>query len=44
MGNSMKWLAAAVLCASAIGAHAQLNQTRVWAAACASSHGSDGRA
>lgn len=44
MGNSMKWLAAAVLCASAIGAHAQVTQTRVWAAACASCHGTDGRA
>lgn len=44
MGNSMKWLAAAVTCASAIGAHAQVNQTRVWAAACASCHGTDGRA
>lgn len=44
MGNSMKWLAAAVICASAIGAHAQVNQTRVWAAACASCHGTDGRA
>ena len=44
MGNSMKWLAAAVLCDSAIGAHAQVNQTRVWAAACASCHGTDGRA
>ena len=44
MGKSMKWLAAAVLCTSAIGAHAQVNQTRVWAAACASCHGTDGRA
>ena len=44
MGTSMKWLAAAVLCTSAIGAHAQVNQTRVWAAACASCHGTDGRA
>ncbi len=44
MGKSMKWLAAGVLCASAIGAHAQVNQTRVWAAACASCHGTDGRA
>ena len=44
MGNSMKWLAAGVLCASAIGAQAQVNQTRVWAAACASCHGTDGRA
>jgi len=44
MGKSMKWLAAGVLCASAIGAHAQVTQTRVWAAACASCHGTDGRA
>ena len=44
MGKSMKWLAAAALCASAIGAHAQVNQIRVWAAACASCHGTDGRA
>ncbi len=44
MGKSMKWLAAGVLCASAIGAQAQVNQTRVWAAACASCHGTDGRA
>jgi sulfide dehydrogenase cytochrome subunit len=44
MGKTMKWLAAGVLCASAIGAHAQVNQTRVWAAACASCHGTDGRA
>ena len=44
MGNSMKWLAAGALCAAAIGAQAQVNQTRVWAAACASCHGTDGRA
>ena len=44
MGKSMKWLAAGVLCASAIGAQAQVTQTRVWAAACASCHGTDGRA
>lgn len=44
MGKTMKWLAAGVLCASAVGAHAQVNQTRVWAAACASCHGTDGRA
>ncbi|MBA4264398.1 MAG: class I cytochrome c [Comamonadaceae bacterium] len=40
----MKWLAAGVLCASAVGAHAQVNQIRVWAAACANCHGTDGRA
>ena len=44
MGNSMKWLAAGVLCASAVGAQAQVNQVRVWAAACANCHGTDGRA
>ena len=44
MGNSMKWLAAGVLCASAIGAQAQVTQTRVWAAACASCHGTDNTA
>lgn len=46
MGKSMKWLAAGVLCASAVGAHAQaqVSQIRVWAAACASCHGTDGRA
>ena len=44
MGKSMKWLAAGVLFASAVGAHAQVNQVRVWAAACASCHGTDGRA
>lgn len=44
MMNSMKWLAAGVLCASAVGAHAQVNQIRVWAAACANCHGTDGRA
>lgn len=44
MVNSMKWLAAGVLCASALSAHAQVNQIRVWAAACANCHGTDGRA
>lgn len=44
MGKTMKWLAAGVLCASAIGVHAQVDQTRVWAAACASCHGTEGRA
>jgi cytochrome subunit of sulfide dehydrogenase len=39
-------LAAGVLCASAVGAHAQaqVSQIRVWAAACASCHGTNGQA
>ena len=41
---SMKWLAAGVLCAAAAGAQAQVNQIKVWAAACANCHGTDGRA
>jgi sulfide dehydrogenase cytochrome subunit len=44
MVRSMKWLAAGLLCASAVGAQAQVNQIRVWAAACANCHGTDGRA
>jgi cytochrome c553 len=44
MVKSMKWLAAGVLCAGVVGAHAQVNQIRVWAAACANCHGTDGRA
>lgn len=44
MVKTMKWLTAGALCAAALGAHAQVNQVRVWAAACASCHGTDGRA
>jgi sulfide dehydrogenase cytochrome subunit len=44
MVKTMKWLAAGVLCAGAVGAQAQVNQVRVWAAACANCHGTDGRA
>ena len=44
MLRSTKWLAAAVLAATAAGAHAQVNQIKVWAAACANCHGTDGRA
>lgn len=44
MVKSMKWLAAGVLCAAAAGAHAQVDQVRVWAAACANCHGTEGRA
>ncbi|MDP3350716.1 MAG: class I cytochrome c [Hydrogenophaga sp.] len=44
MGKSIKWLAAGVLCATAFGAQAQVNQIKVWAAACANCHGTNGRA
>lgn len=44
MVRTTKWLAAAVLAAGAAGAHAQVNQIKVWAAACANCHGTDGRA
>lgn len=44
MVKSMKWLAAGALCFAAVGAHAQVDQVRVWAAACATCHGTDGRA
>ncbi|MCW5654420.1 c-type cytochrome [Hydrogenophaga sp.] len=44
MAISKKWLAAGVLCALAAGAQAQVNQIKVWAAACANCHGTDGRA
>ena len=44
MKTSMKWLAAGVMCAAAVGAQAQVNQVRIWAAACANCHGTDGRA
>ena len=44
MKKPMKWLAAGVLCAAAAGAQAQVNQIKVWAAACANCHGTDGRA
>lgn len=44
MGNSMKWLVAGALGAAAFGAQAQVNQIKVWAAACANCHGTNGRA
>lgn len=44
MGKSMKWLAGGVLCAAALSAQAQVNQIKVWAAACANCHGTNGRA
>lgn len=44
MAKPMKWLAAGLLCAAAAGAQAQVDQVRVWAATCATCHGTDGRA
>jgi len=44
MVNKFKWLAAGALCAAALGAQAQVSQVRIWAAACATCHGTDGRA
>ena len=38
------WLAATALLAAAAGAHAQVNQIQVWAAACANCHGTMGKA
>jgi sulfide dehydrogenase cytochrome subunit len=39
-----QWLAAGTLCLTAWGAQAQVNQIRVWAAACATCHGTQGKA
>lgn len=44
MVNSMKWLVVGALGAAILGAQAQVSQVRVWAAACANCHGTDGRA
>ncbi len=44
MKTSLKTLAAALLGLAALGAHAQVSQVKVWAAACANCHGTDGRA
>jgi sulfide dehydrogenase cytochrome subunit len=44
MQRTRKWLLAAAMLASAAAAQAQVNQIRVWAAACANCHGTDGRA
>ena len=38
------WLAASTLCVTAWGAQAEVNQIRVWAAACANCHGTMGKA
>jgi sulfide dehydrogenase cytochrome subunit len=44
MTRAKQWLLASVLGAAALGAQAQVSQVRVWAAACANCHGTDGRA
>ena len=44
MKRTPQWIAAAVLCGASLAAHAQVSQVRVWAAACANCHGTDGRA
>jgi len=44
MVNKWKWLAASALCAAAMGAQAEVNQIRIWAAACATCHGTSGHA
>jgi cytochrome c553 len=44
MKHTTKVLAVGLLALGAVAAHAQVNQVRVWAAACANCHGTDGRA
>jgi len=44
MKRSIQVLTASVLAAAALGAHAQVAQVKVWAAACANCHGTNGRA
>lgn len=44
MHTTLKWLAASTLLAASLGAQAQVDQVKVWAAACANCHGTDGRA
>ncbi len=44
MKKTPQWIAAAVLCGASLAAHAQVSQVRVWAAACANCHGTEGRA
>ncbi|MBL0917477.1 MAG: c-type cytochrome [Hydrogenophaga sp.] len=44
MKNTRRWLAAAALLATTAGAQAQVDQIKVWAAACANCHGTNGRA
>lgn len=44
MIKKLKWLAASALCAAAVGAQAEVSQVRIWAAACATCHGTGGQA
>ncbi|NIC42148.1 c-type cytochrome [Aquabacterium sp. A08] len=44
MKRILPLIAAGVLGATALGAHAQVSQVKVWAAACANCHGTNGRA
>ena len=44
MKRTLQALTACVLGASALAAQAQVTQVKVWAAACANCHGTDGRA
>ena len=44
MVKSLKWLVVGALGVAAAGAQAQVSQVRVWAAACANCHGTEGRA
>lgn len=44
MKRTKKWLVAGALGSAALWAQAEVNQVRVWAAACANCHGTEGRA
>lgn len=44
MANVKHWLTATALLAASLGANAQVNQIQVWAAACATCHGTNGHA
>ena len=44
MNRSLKQVLTITLATAALGAQAQVSQVRVWAAACANCHGTDGRA
>ncbi|MEN9383575.1 MAG: Cytochrome subunit of sulfide dehydrogenase [Pseudomonadota bacterium] len=44
MRVALKYMAAGALGLAALGAQAQVSQIKVWAAACANCHGTDGRA
>ena len=44
MIRTNKWLVAGALCAAAFAVQAEVSQVRVWAAACANCHGTNGRA